>query len=59
MKGILLRWLARHDAWCQEWGLTPRTGAAARRYAMMRTRSARRRATTHWNWRVTAPVTLL
>lgn len=23
MKGILLRWLARYDAWCQEWGLTP------------------------------------
>jgi hypothetical protein len=46
MKGILLRWLARYDAWCQEWGLTPRTGAAARRYAMMKTRSARRRATT-------------
>ena len=21
MKGILLRWLARYDAWCQEWGL--------------------------------------
>lgn len=23
MKGILLRWLARYDAWCQEWGLVP------------------------------------
>ncbi|MCE9957162.1 DUF5363 domain-containing protein [Aeromonas rivipollensis] len=23
MKGVLLRWLARYDAWCQEWGLTP------------------------------------
>ena len=23
MKGILLRWLARYDGWCQEWGLTP------------------------------------
>ena len=23
MKGILLRWLARYDAWCEEWGLTP------------------------------------
>lgn len=22
MKGILLRWLARYDGWCQEWGLT-------------------------------------
>lgn len=22
MKGILLRWLARYDAWCQ-WGLVP------------------------------------
>ncbi|MCF5764552.1 DUF5363 family protein [Aeromonas veronii] len=22
MKGILLRWLARYDAWCEEWGLT-------------------------------------
>lgn len=24
MKGILLRWLARYDGWCQEWGLTPK-----------------------------------
>ncbi|MNE00458.1 hypothetical protein D3C80_928670 [compost metagenome] len=23
MKGILLRWLARYDGWCQEWGLVP------------------------------------
>lgn len=23
MKGMLLRWLARYDAWCQEWGLVP------------------------------------
>lgn len=23
MKGILLRWLARYDGWCEEWGLTP------------------------------------
>ena len=23
MKGVLLRWLARYDAWCQEWGLVP------------------------------------
>ena len=23
MKGVLLRWLARYDGWCQEWGLTP------------------------------------
>nr|WP_328706049.1 DUF5363 family protein [Aeromonas enteropelogenes] len=23
MKGVLLRWLARYDAWCEEWGLTP------------------------------------
>lgn len=23
MKGILLRWLARYDSWCEEWGLTP------------------------------------
>lgn len=22
MKGVLLRWLARYDAWCEEWGLT-------------------------------------
>ncbi len=20
MKGVLLRWLARYDAWCEEWG---------------------------------------
>lgn len=23
MKGVLLNWLARYDAWCQEWGLVP------------------------------------
>lgn len=23
MKGILLRWLAGYDGWCEEWGLTP------------------------------------
>ncbi|MBV7414099.1 fructose-bisphosphate aldolase [Aeromonas sp. sif2433] len=23
MRGVLLRWLARYDAWCQEWGLVP------------------------------------
>lgn len=23
MKALLLRWLARYDAWCLEWGLTP------------------------------------
>lgn len=23
MKGMLLRWLARYDAWCQEWGIVP------------------------------------
>ncbi|MGL6336540.1 DUF5363 family protein [Aeromonas jandaei] len=22
MKGVLLRWLARYDEWCEEWGLT-------------------------------------
>lgn len=22
MRGVLLRWLARYDAWCEEWGLT-------------------------------------
>ena len=22
MKGVLLHWLARYDAWCEEWGLT-------------------------------------
>jgi hypothetical protein len=38
MKGVLLRWLARYDAWCQEWGSPRRTGAAARRCDMMRTR---------------------
>lgn len=25
MKGGLLRWLARYDAWCEEWGLTQET----------------------------------
>jgi hypothetical protein len=23
MKSVLLNWLARYDAWCQEWGLIP------------------------------------
>lgn len=23
MKSVLLNWLARYDAWCQEWGLVP------------------------------------
>lgn len=23
IKGVLQRWLARYDAWCEEWGLTP------------------------------------